>query len=290
MKGIVLSGGSGTRLYPLTISVSKQLLPVYNKPLIYYPISVLMLAGIRDILIVTTPHDEAIFRKLFGTGKQFGISVSYAVQPKPEGIAQSFLIAEEFIGDDNISLILGDNIFYGHGFSCLLNNATARKEGATIFGYRVKDPNRFGVIEFDENKRAVSIEEKPEIPKSDYAVTGLYFYDNKVVEYAKSLKPSARGELEITDLNNIYLKEAELNVEIFGRGFAWLDSGTFDSLIQAGQYIKTIEKNQGVSVACLEEIAFKKGWISKEQLLERAELMKNNEYGKYLLDLEKMSS
>lgn len=285
MKGIILAGGSGSRLYPLTISVSKQLLPVYDKPMIYYPLSVLMLAGIREVLIISTPQDIPKFKELFGNGEQFGLSLSYAVQPSPDGLAQAFIIGEDFIQDDNVALILGDNIFYGQYFSGLLKNAVARKEGASIFAYRVKDPHRFGVIEFDENRKAVSLEEKPQNPKSDYAITGLYFYDNRVVEYAKSLKPSARGELEITDLNNIYLKQNKLNVELFGRGFAWLDTGTFDSLMQAGQYIETIEKNQGIKAACLEEIAYNKGWINKDRLLARAEFLKKNEYGQYLYDL-----
>lgn len=285
MKGIVLAGGSGTRLYPSTIAVSKQLLPVYDKPMIYYPISVLMLAGIKDILIISTPQDLQSFQKLLGNGEQFGVKFSYVVQPSPDGLAQAFILGEEFIGDDSVALILGDNIFYGSGFSSKLANAveTAEKnKQATVFGYYVKDPERFGVVELDENNKAISIEEKPQNPKSNYAVTGLYFYDNRVVEYAKKLKPSARGELEITDLNKIYLENQELNVELLGRGFAWLDTGTHKSLIQASQYVQTIEENQGIKIACLEEIALKKSFIDYDEVLKYSENYKNNEYYSYV--------
>ena len=279
MKGIVLAGGSGTRLYPTTMATSKQLLPVYDKPMIYYPISVLMLAGIREILIISTPQDLPNLKKLLGTGEQFGVKFSYKEQPSPDGLAQAFILGEEFIGNDSAALVLGDNIFYGAGFSGILKNAVKRAdEGfATIFGYYVKDPERFGVVEFDNNGKALSIEEKPTKPKSNYAVTGLYFYDNKVVEYAKSIKPSKRGELEITDLNKIYLKENKLHTEVFGRGFAWLDTGTHKSLMQAGQYVQTIEENQGIKIACLEEVAFRMRFLSKETVINNAKKYNQNE-------------
>lgn len=285
MKGIVLAGGSGTRLYPSTMSVSKQLLPVYDKPMIYHPISVLMLAGIQDILIISTPHDLPNFKKLLGTGEQFGVKFSYVEQPSPDGLAQAFILGEEFIGNDSVAMILGDNIFYGMGFSQLLKDASEKKEGATVFAYQIKDPERFGVVEFDKNGKAISLEEKPANPKSNYAVTGLYFYDNKVIEYAKNLKPSTRGELEITDLNKIYLAKNQLTVEDLGRGFAWLDTGTHHSLLQAGQYVHTIEENQGIKIACLEEIALRKGFLTKEQVIEIASKYKNNEYFGYVLKI-----
>ena len=287
MKGIVLAGGSGTRLFPSTMVVSKQLLPVYDKPMIYYPISVLMLAGIREILIISTPHDLPNFEKLLGDGSQFGVKFSYKVQPSPDGLAQAFILGEEFIGQDSVALVLGDNIFYGQSFSRMLHNAVkSADEGfATVFGYMVKDPERFGVVEFDDKGKALSIEEKPKTPKSNYAVTGLYFYDNKVVEYAKNLKPSARGELEITDLNRIYLEKSKLNVELFGRGFAWLDTGTHRSLMQAGQYIQTIEENQGIKIACLEEIAWRMGYLTTEEIIKNSEKYKNNEYFSYVREL-----
>lgn len=288
MKGIVLAGGAGIRLYPSTMAISKQLLPIYDKPMIYYPISVLMLAGIKEILIISTPQDLPNFKKLLGTGKQFGVKFSYVVQEKPEGLAQAFVLAESFIAKDDVCLILGDNIFYGQRFSATLQNIVKnlkKQGGATVFGYQVKDPQRFGVVEFDKKGKAVSIEEKPKNPKSNYAVTGLYFYDNKVTEYAKKLKPSKRGELEITDLNNIYLNKGKLNVELLGRGFAWLDTGTHSSLLQASQYVQTIEENQGVKIACLEEVAYRMGFLKKADLLKIAKQYINNEYYNYVLEL-----
>jgi len=284
-KGIILAGGSGTRLHPITMAVSKQLLPVYDKPMIYYPLSVLMLAGIRDILIISTPHDIDSYKSLLGNGSDLGVQISYEIQPKPEGLAQAFIIGESFIGKSNVSLILGDNIFYGPNFSQNLKDAALKLDGATIFGYHVKDPERFGVVEFDDEGKVLSIEEKPHKPKSNFAVTGLYFYDNSVVNIAKSLRPSQRGELEITDINKIYKKNNSLKVELLGRGFAWLDTGTHDSLLEAGQFIQTIEHRQGLKVACLEEIAFMNDWINKKDILNKANRLIKTDYGKYLLKI-----
>lgn len=288
MKGIILAGGAGTRLYPITRSISKQIIPVYDKPMIYYPLSVLMLAGIREILILSTPSDLGLYRQLFGDGGQLGLQISYKVQPSPDGLAQAFILGEEFIGNDNVCLILGDNIFYGYNFRAILEDAARLDDGAIVFGYFVNDPQRYGVVEFGEANRVISIEEKPLQPKSNYAVTGLYFYSNDVVAKAKSLKPSARGELEITDLNQLYLDENRLNVKLLGRGFAWLDTGTHDSLLQASNFIATIEQRQGLKVSCIEEIAYKKGFISREQLIELARPLSKNQYGEYLLRIAEM--
>ena len=289
-KGIILAGGSGTRLYPITKGVSKQLLPIYDKPMIYYPLSVLMLAGIQDILIITTPEDKESFERLLGDGSQFGVRLQYAIQPSPDGLAQAFIIGEAFIGDSNVCLVLGDNIFYGQGFTPMLKQAVARPKGATVFGYQVKDPERFGIVEFDEQKRAISLEEKPQYPKSHFAVTGLYFYDNEVIQIAKQVKPSERGELEITTVNQMYLERGDLNVELLGRGFAWLDTGTHASLLEAAQFVETLEKRQGYKVACLEEIAFNQGWLNPEQILEIGQSMRKNDYGQYLISLVEQGS
>ena len=285
MKGIIMAGGSGTRLHPITHGISKQMLPIYDKPMIYYPLSVLMLAGIREILVISTPHDLPNFKKLLGNGDDFGIALSYAEQPTPDGLAQAFIIGEKFVGNDNVCLILGDNIFYGYGFSAMLREAADTTDGATIFGYHVNDPKRFGVVEFNDDGKAISIEEKPERPKSNFAVTGLYFYDNCVLDISKEVAPSNRGELEITDINNKYLKAGKLNVTVMGRGFAWLDTGTHDALMEAGQYVQTIEHRQGLKVACLEEIAYRNGWLSINRLHAQGHALKKTGYGQYLLSI-----
>ena len=285
MKGIILAGGSGTRLYPVTMGISKHLIPIYDKPMIYYPLSVLMLAGIKDILIITTSEDRSAFERLLKDGNQFGINLTYIIQPSPDGLAQAFIIGEDFIGDDSVCLVLGDNIFWGQGFTPILKSAAVRNSGASVFGYKVKDPERFGVVAFDDNRKAISIEEKPEKPTSNFAVTGLYFYDNDVVEMAKQIKPSHRGELEITALNQMYLERGDLNVELLGRGFAWLDTGTHESLLEASMFVETIEKRQGYKIACLEEIAWNNGWLTSEQVMRAAKTFSKNGYGKYLADL-----
>ena len=287
MKGIILAGGSGTRLYPITKGVSKQLLPIYDKPMIYYPLSVLMLADIQDVLIITTLEDQSGFIRMLGDGKEFGVNLSYAVQPSPDGLAQAFIIGEEFIGSDSVCLVLGDNIFWGQGFTTILKSAASRNSGASVFGYQVKDPERFGVVAFDEDQKAISLEEKPEKPQSNFAVTGLYFYDNDVVEMAKKVKPSHRGELEITTLNQMYMERGDLNVELLGRGFAWLDTGTHESLLEAAMFVETIEKRQGYKIACLEEIAWNNGWLNNEQVMQTAKALSKNSYGQYLMDLIK---
>lgn len=284
-KGIILAGGSGTRLHPITKGISKQLLPIYDKPMVYYPLSVLMLAGISDVLVISTPEDIEGFKRLLGDGSQFGMELSYAIQPRPDGLAQAFILGEKFIGQSNVCLVLGDNIFYGQGFTPMLRQAAARQKGATVFGYQVKDPERFGVVEFDEQQRVISIEEKPKHPKSNFAVTGLYFYDNDVIQIAKQVQPSERGELEITSINQAYLERGDLNVELLGRGFAWLDTGTQGSLLEAAQFVETIEKRQGYKVACLEEIALNNGWLSREEVLAIGQTMNKNGYGQYLISL-----
>ncbi|MGO1159731.1 glucose-1-phosphate thymidylyltransferase RfbA [Acinetobacter lwoffii] len=285
IKGIILAGGSGTRLHPITKGISKQLLPIYDKPMVYYPLSVLMLAGISEVLIISTPEDIEGFKRLLGDGSQFGMELSYAIQPHPDGLAQAFILGEKFIGQSNVCLVLGDNIFYGQGFTPMLRQAAARQKGATVFGYQVKDPERFGVVEFDEQQRVISIEEKPKNPKSNFAVTGLYFYDNDVIQIAKQVRPSQRGELEITSINQAYLERGDLNVELLGRGFAWLDTGTQGSLLEAAQFVETIEKRQGYKVACLEEIALNNGWLSREEVLAIGQTMNKNGYGQYLISL-----